>query len=104
MADQTHIEEIEAQAALYALGALSADETAHFKERVDAGCPLCRTELQECRQVAAVLPFAAPEVAPPPSLRARLLDGIGVKPATRKSSMGEGLLVRANDTDWKRLP
>ena len=39
MADRTHIEEIEAQAALYALGALPAEETAHFKKRLDAGCP-----------------------------------------------------------------
>ena len=104
MADQIHIEEIEAQAALYALGALTADETAHFKERVKSGCPLCQAELQECRRVAAVLAFAASEAAPPPSLRARLLDRIGVQPVGGTSSLGEGLLVRANDTDWKRLP
>jgi len=102
MADQIHIEEIEAQAALYALGALPAEETAHFKERIDAGCPLCRAELRECQQAAAALPFAALEVAPPPSLRARLLERIGAQPAARNSSMGEGILVRANDTDWKR--
>jgi len=104
MADRTHIEEIEAQAALYALKALPAEETAHFKQRVDAGCPFCRAELEQCKLAVAALPFAASEVVPPPGLRARLLERIGAPAAARASSMGEGILVRANDTDWKRLP
>jgi mannose-6-phosphate isomerase-like protein (cupin superfamily) len=104
MADQIHIEEIEAQAALYALGALTSEETAHFRERVDSGCPFCMAQLRECRRTVAALPLAASEVAPPPSLRARLLERIGAQPPARESSMGEGILVRANDTEWKRLP
>jgi len=104
VADQIHIEEIEAQAALYALGALQAEETAHFKERIDAGCPLCLAEVRECERVVAELPFAASEVVPPPGLRARLMEQISTEPAARKSSLDEGILVRAGDTDWKRSP
>lgn len=102
MADQFHIEEIEAQAALYALGALSTEETAQFKERVDAGCPLCGTELQECERTVAWLPLAASEVAPSPGLRDRLLERIGAQQPARKGSPGEGILVRADATEWKR--
>lgn len=104
MADQAHIEEIEAQAALYALGALSEDEVARFKARVASDCPLCRAELQACQSTVAALPFLASEVAPPPRLRARLLESIGAPPAPVEPAMGEGILVRANDTAWKRSP
>lgn len=104
MADQLHIEEIEAQAALYALGALPAHEAARFKERVTAGCPLCGSELRECKRAVAALPLAAAEVAPPPGLRDRLMERIGGQPAVQKPVLGEGILVRSNDTAWKRLP
>ena len=104
MADQLHIEEIESQAALYALGILPAEEAAAFKARVEAGCPLCGSELRECQRTVAALPFGAAEVTPPASLRARLLDSIAEKPAPRKPSLEEGILVRANDSDWKRSP
>ena len=42
MADKNHIQEIEEQAALFAIGALPADEAKQFEQRLAAGCPLCR--------------------------------------------------------------
>lgn len=104
MAHQTHIEEIEAQAALYALGALPAEEAAHFRQRLAAGCSLCQAELRQCERTVAALPLAAGEVGPPPGLKERLLNRIGEKPAAKTSEMGEGILVRASDSGWKRLP
>ena len=117
MADTRHIEEVEAQAALYALGALPKEEAALFEKRLNAGCPVCLTEAQGSAQAAAALILSAPEVQPPPGLRARLLDRIGAPAATAapksepaqtvpagQTKMGEGILVRADDTDWKQSP
>ena len=107
MADPIHIEEMEAQAALYALGALPKEEAALFEKRLKAGCPLCQTEFQMCAATAAAIQLAAPEVAPPPRLRARLLESIGAAPESKPSAetkMGDGILVRAGDTGWTQSP
>ena len=105
MADRAHIEEIEEQAALFALGALTPGETAHFEQRIAAGCSLCQAELRQCEVTATALPLSAFEVAPPPGLRARLLASIaGSDRPPMKSIMGEGTLVRAGDTAWEPSP
>lgn len=104
MADRTHVEEIEEQAALFALGALSPEDGARFEQRIAAGCSLCRAELRECEEGVSALPLSADEVAPPPSLRARLLASIGASEPIAKSAMGEGTIVRANETPWSPLP
>ncbi len=105
MAGRAHIEEIEEQAALFALGALAGEEGTRFGQRIAAGCSLCQAELQECEQGVTALPLSAPEVAPPPSLRARLLASIvDQERPVPKSTMGEGTLVRADDTAWKPSP
>ena len=100
MADQAHIDETAALAALFALGALPADEAARFEQRLASGCTLCQAEVRESRDVVAALPLSAPEVAPPPSLRDRLFERIGVNPATAAAS--DLTLVRAGDTEWKQ--
>src|SRR5690348_12378789 len=91
--------EIEGEAALYALGALPAADAARFRTRLESGCPVCRGAYAECEEVVGLLPLAAPEADPPPSLRARLLDSIagGRRPP-------EGLLVRAGDGEWADAP
>jgi anti-sigma-K factor RskA len=57
----------------HALDALDADERALVDEHV-AGCAECAARLDELRETAAALAFAAPEAAPPPGLRAAILD------------------------------
>jgi len=104
MSDRLHIEEIEEQAALYALGALPPEDAARFEHRLAGGCPLCGAELQQCRETVTALPLSAGEVAPPPALRARLLDRIAAESPRKTSTMGEGLLVRAGDTAWVPSP
>lgn len=104
MADKSHIEEIEAQAALYALGAMEKDEASRFEERLKTGCPLCSAELHECETVAMALPFSAPEVAPPAGLRARVLDSITREPERHGGGLGDGILVRPTDTEWRTGP
>jgi mannose-6-phosphate isomerase-like protein (cupin superfamily) len=100
------ITQIEDDAALYALGALAGDEAERFRRRLDAGCPVCQGALAECREVVDLLPLAAPEVQPPPSIRGRLMDRIAgaERPAGAPAAMGEGVLVRAGDTEWKDAP
>src|SRR5450755_331093 len=104
MADRNHVDEVEEQAALFALGALPADEAARFEQRLAAECPLCRAELRECERAIAALAMSGPEVAPPSGARMRLLKRLGVEKPPVKSGMGEGTLVRAADTEWQQSP
>jgi mannose-6-phosphate isomerase-like protein (cupin superfamily) len=102
----TGASQVEGEAALYALGALRPDEAEKFRQRLGAGCALCREMVEVCEHVVTMLPLSAPEVEPPPHLRTRLLERIGTdlpRPAAA-SPMGDGLLVRADDTEWMDAP
>ena len=105
MAKLSHLDIVQEQAALFALGSLPPAEAAPFQQRVNAGCPLCCAELRECNEVVSLLPLTAPEVAPPPALRNRLLDRVGGgEKRLGYSVMGPGRLVRPEDTDWEPAP
>jgi anti-sigma factor RsiW len=107
MPDHNPTEEIEQQAALFALGALPEEEAKKFEQRLAAECPVCRAELRECRQAVAALALSVPQIAPPPAARMRLLEALGgknKKKAAYASEMGSGTLVRANDTEWQQSP
>ena len=105
MRSRTAITQIEDEAALYALGALPAGEADNFRQRLAAGCPVCHGMLDECRSVVDLLPLAAPEMEPPPSIRARLMNRIEgeARPAS-SAAIGDGALVRAGETEWKDAP
>jgi anti-sigma-K factor RskA len=68
-----HDDDFLATAAAWVLGALPDDEAqtfaAHLRE-----CPACREEVARLQSVADVLPLAAPAAAPPPGLKARIMD------------------------------
>src|SRR5690349_19078450 len=102
MQSKATISQVEGDAALYALGALSARDAESFRQRLAAGCHLCRGLLEECRGVVEMLPLAAPELEPPAGLRSRLMSRIGAdsRPGA-VSGVGDGHLVRANDTAWQ---
>ena len=104
MADRKHIEQIEEQAALFALGAVPPDEADQFKRRLATEDPLCHAELQECEQAVAALALSVPQVDPPPRARLRLLEGLNGKRTARISIMGSGTLVRRDDTEWQTSP
>jgi anti-sigma-K factor RskA len=59
-------------AAPYALGALPPDERERFAAHL-AECAACRGEVQALREVAVLLPDAAPVATPPTGLRDRIL-------------------------------
>lgn len=72
------------QAALHALDALPAAEAAAFEERLRRGQPRAGAEYHSFRLVADRLVEAAPPVAPPAGLKARLMAGVAgaeAKPA-----------------------
>ena len=73
MTHTTADEELEGQAALYALGALDAEEARAFESHLEGGCAACEAELREFESVVADLAFAAPAAEPPAGVRSRLL-------------------------------
>lgn len=102
MPRRTDVREIEEQAALYALGALGPDEAGKFEKRLAAGCPLCRAAVEECRTTVEALPLAAPDVAPRPELRRRVMERIGGEAAPGGNGKATiGSLVRPGDTPWE---
>ncbi|MBF6590159.1 MAG: anti-sigma factor [Ktedonobacterales bacterium] len=59
----------------YALGTLEPDEVDAIERHLE-GCAHCRTRAEAARSIATQMLHAAPLVAPPPALRARVLDRI----------------------------
>jgi len=99
------VEEVEAQASLYALGALPAEDTARFRQRLQSGCPFCIHQVSESDQAVKALAISAPEAAAPPQARERLLESLGVaQPPPGILPMGPGKLVRAGGTAWQSSP
>ncbi len=99
MTDHPHIDEVQEQAALYALGALGGDEGRRFRMRYDAGCPLCRALVSSYESVPVALALSVPEAAPPDDLRERLLERIGGDLPSRRKQRG-AVLLRASQTPW----
>ncbi|MGH7359639.1 MAG: anti-sigma factor, partial [Candidatus Rokuibacteriota bacterium] len=72
----SHDARLEQAADVYALGALDGAELAEFEAHLATGCATCEARLRETREALAVMPRALPPVAPPPALRARVLERI----------------------------
>ena len=56
----------------WVLGALTADEEERFAAHLP-GCVACQREVADLQMVADTLPLAAPQVAPPPELKDRIM-------------------------------
>lgn len=81
----TH-DELEGQAALYALGALDAEEARDFESHLAEGCEACAAELREFESIAADLALSAPQAEPPARARARLLELVSVEGPTEEAA------------------
>lgn len=66
-------DELQQNAAAYALGALEPAEHAAFEAHL-ASCAECVLEVRQLRLAVSALPHAVPQVSPPASMRARILD------------------------------
>ncbi len=63
-------------AGLYALGALPPDERALFEDHLST-CDECQREFRALAAVVNILPYAVPQIDPPPALRGRVLAAVG---------------------------
>jgi anti-sigma-K factor RskA len=69
-------------AGAWVLGALPRDEQERFTAHLP-GCEVCRREVAELQMVADTLPLAAPQMAPPPELKERIMSVVRAEaPAT----------------------
>ena len=97
-------EEFEELAGAFALGALPADEMRDAREHL-ASCGQPHTDARELQTVAAGLAQAAPEMDPPPALKARLMTAVRAEAPAAPSTAptldrGPGFLDRVRD--WFR--
>jgi anti-sigma-K factor RskA len=93
-------DELKHDAAAYGLGVLEPAERAAFEAHL-ASCAECAAEVRQLRLSAVALAHAAPQVSPPPSLRARILvhasapDGVrGAVSETSARDTARALVVR----------
>jgi hypothetical protein len=64
----------------WVLGALPDDEHARFAAHLP-GCEICRREVAQLQMVADTLPLAAPQMAPPPELKERIMAAVRAEAA-----------------------
>jgi anti-sigma-K factor RskA len=94
MADQPHD-----LTAAYALDALDEADTELYEEHLRT-CEPCRSELASLRSAAAALAHVAPAAAPPPELRAQILEQArserpNVRPLVRRRVLGPAVAAVA---------
>jgi anti-sigma factor ChrR (cupin superfamily) len=64
------------RAALYALGALDAEDTHAFEAHLAEGCARCAAEIESHALVARTLTLLPDPIVPPPAVRERVLAAI----------------------------
>jgi len=87
-------DEVRELAALYALGALSAEESAGFEAHLAEGCRTCAEEVRELSTVAGLVGVGVPAVAPRPGLRDALLARLAGEDSA-------WIVVRRDDGEWQ---
>lgn len=112
MIHQEPNDEVLEQAALYALGVLEGQEKETFEKLVAEGCATCKA-VKDFQNVAGLLGTSVKLVAPPASLRAKLLERIAAerKPDQQASASepveqleNNGLtFVRSSDDLWREI-
>jgi anti-sigma factor RsiW len=79
-------------AGAWVLGALPDDERERFAAHLP-GCEICRQEVAELQMVADTLPLAAPQVAPPPELKERIMAAVRAEAAVLEAAGPEADVV-----------
>lgn len=94
-------EEIQALAALYALGALTQHEAGLLNRLIEDGDEEAAGELSSFESVAGLIGLGATESSPPPSLRRNLLERIaGERDPHFDTRRFEFFSLRAGEGDW----
>lgn len=89
-------DELQEQAALYALGAMDPHEEAVFSRHLEEGCQLCRREVQAFRETTAQLAFLS-EATPPAELRDKVIAQAQPLPPGVHG-------LRSIESEWKAAP
>ena len=97
-------DQINEQASLYALGALSAAEARDYAAHLQTGCAACAAELEPAQLVVTALGITGPEIDPPASVREKLLAKLA-RPTTSPVNLAldSFVTVRADDGEWRQL-
>ncbi len=112
MSHQEPSDEVLEQAALYALGALEGSEKEAFEKLVAEGGATCQA-VKDFQQVTGQLAASITPMAPPVSLRGRLMERIAAEQGseqhestseTLEQSVDKGLtFVRSTDDLWREI-
>ncbi len=82
-------------AAAYALGALAGEERLRFEAHLRGGCRECEEALRDHPETLVAVAAELPAVAPPPSVKAALLERIAAQARPAKETPGaRGIDVR----------
>jgi anti-sigma factor ChrR (cupin superfamily) len=100
-------DELRERASLYALGAMTQEESAAYEAHLSAGCAVCRAEVAAFREVAGGVALSVEPVTPRAELRERLMStarkGLQVGKGKAAGTMYEkdGVLIsRPQEMDW----
>ncbi|MBL8207492.1 MAG: cupin domain-containing protein [Blastocatellia bacterium] len=108
MQDHNNHEDFQAQAALYALGALSPLEAQAFENKLALASDTARVEVAEFDAIVAQLGLSAAEESPSPELRDQLLARIAREPhptqtAAPHSTPATHWDVFSHEGEWVKL-
>src|SRR5689334_21607094 len=68
-------DDLQEQASLYAVGAMTEVERKEYARHLEEDqCAVCVSEVKELQSAASMLAYAAPSAAPSPAVRARLME------------------------------
>jgi anti-sigma factor ChrR (cupin superfamily) len=92
------------RSALYALGALSRDETREFEMHIERGCEVCGEDLEAFQIVVEKLGHAPLAEHPPARVRASLFAELAEeRNAGRLETSGESITVRFDAGRWREI-
>lgn len=82
--NSTEHDRLQGDVGAYLLGALPDSEAERFRAHL-AGCELCQEEALRLRAAVEALPRTVPQVEPPPSLKASLMETVRTDAAARSA-------------------
>ncbi|HAP39086.1 MAG TPA: hypothetical protein DCQ94_04925 [Nitrospira sp.] len=102
MTDPRHEQDLTERAALYALDALGDEAQRQFARSLETASASTREEVAAFQDVAQELAFSGPAIAPPTSLKERLMARIAQEPQEPADATGF-TFVRSRGLAWQEL-
>jgi quercetin dioxygenase-like cupin family protein len=102
MTDPRHEQDLAELAALYALEALGDDAQRQFARSLETASASTKEEVAAFQEVVQELAFSGPAIAPPASLKAKLMARIAQEPQEQEGA-GDFTFVRSAQMAWRDL-